>query len=383
MDAEDSKHLTPAASREVRRLLQTRADHRETPLVSLPELADELQVGALQLKDESHRLGLQSFKALGGWYAVTTLVLEEAARRLGRSVSIEDLGSAQIRDVAASMTFACATDGNHGRSVAAAARLVGAQSRVFVHAGVSAQRRAAIEQQGAVVQIVAGSYDDSVDEANRMCAANGWLAVSDMSWPGYEAIPRLILQGYTVLVQEALARLVAPPTHVFVQAGVGGLAAAVAGHLALVFGHARPVVVVVEPDRAACIVASAGAGRRTKIDPAGATVMSMLECYEPSLVAWRILTRTADAFMSIADEAAIHGMRRLARPLRCDPRITAGESGAAGLAGLMVVAADRGQREALGLTRNSRVLVVNTEGATDPVLYQQFVGLAPQAPTQA
>ena len=231
----------------------------------LPALAAELGVGAVHIKDEGFRLGLGSFKALGGAYAVTRLVLEEAARQRGRAFDIADLQTPEVRAVASRMTFACATDGNHGRSVAQGAQLVGATSVVFVHAGVSDARVAAIARFGAQMIRVAGTYDDSVIEAARVSAEKGWTVVSDTSWPGYERIPGLVMQGYTALVREALRQIGEAPTHVFVQAGVGGVAAAVAGHLAIVLGDKRPTFVVVDPARAACIYETAKAGHPVKI----------------------------------------------------------------------------------------------------------------------
>jgi diaminopropionate ammonia-lyase len=277
------------------------------------------------------------------------------------------------------MTFACATDGNHGRSVAHGAALVGARAVVFVHAGVSDARAAAIAGFGAEIVRVAGTYDDSVAEAARACAAHGWVAVADTSWPGYERTPGLVMQGYTLMVRELVDALPAPPTHVFVQAGVGGLAAAVAGHLADVYGGDRPTAVVVEPARAACVYASAAAGRPVRIAPGEPTVMAMLECYEPSPLAWRILERAADAFMTVDEADAVAAMHRLARPARGDPAIVAGESGGAGVAGVIRAATDRAARAALGLGDASRVVAINTEGATDPARYRALVGLDPAA----
>jgi diaminopropionate ammonia-lyase len=224
---------------------------------------------------------------------------------------------------------------------------------------------------------VAGTYDDSVSEAARVSAENGWTVVSDTSWSGYERIPALVMQGYTAIVREALRALAAPPTHVFVQAGVGGVAAALSGHLALVLGEQRPTFVVVDPARAACIVETAKAGHPVKIAHGAPTVMAMLECYEPSPLAWRVLSRVADAFMTVEDAEAIAVMNRLARPAGDDPAIVAGESGGAGLAGAIRAATDPTIRAALGLDAASRMFVVNTEGATDPQRYVELTGLRP------
>lgn len=377
LDPADAKTLGVAAANEVERFLSFRENHAETPLVALPRLAAEISVGAIHVKDEAHRLGLGSFKALGGAYAVIRLLLEEAEKSLGRPVDISVLHSAEVRRVARSMTFACATDGNHGRSVAQGAQLVGAKAAIFVHAGVSKERVDAIARFGAEMIRVDGSYDDSVRKASRVAEANGWTVVSDTSWPGYERIPGLVMQGYVALVRESLRQLPEPPTHVFIQSGVGGIAAAVAGHLAVELGDRRPTFTVVDPARAACIVETARAGHPVTIAHGEPTVMAMLECNTPSLLAWRILARAADAFMTVDEDDAISVMRRLADPVADDPAIVAGESGGVGLAGLLKAASDPEMRAALQIDGRSRIFVVNTEGATDPGKYEEIVGVSP------
>jgi diaminopropionate ammonia-lyase len=379
LDPADAETLGVAASEEVERYLTYRDNHEPTPLHTLPALAAELGVGAIHIKDEGFRLGLGSFKALGGSYAFIRLVLEEASRQLGRPVDVAELHTPGVRSVAAGMTVACATDGNHGRSVAQGAQLVGARAAIFVHSGVSDERAAAIARFGAQMIRVEGTYDDSVAEAARVAAEKGWIVVSDTSWPGYERIPGLVMQGYTAMVREALRQLPELPTHVFVQAGVGGVASAVAGHLALALGDQRPIFVVVDPARAACLFETARAGHPVKIKHGEPTVMAMLECYEPSLVAWRVLSRVADAFMTVDEEDAVAIMNRLARPAGDDPAIVAGESGGAGLAGLIRAAADPEIRVALNLDEASQVFVINTEGATDPERYAELVGMRPDA----
>lgn len=377
LDSRDMQTLGAAAAVEVERYLSFRDNHAETPLVALPAMAAAAGVAAIHVKDEGFRLGLGSFKALGGAYAVIRLVLEEASRRLNRLVDIADLHTPEVRAVAATMTVACATDGNHGRSVAQGANLVGAHAAIFVHAGVSDERVAAIGRFGAEMIRVAGNYDDSVKEAARVAEEKGWIIVSDTSWPGYERIPGLVMQGYTALVREALRALPEAPTHVFIQSGVGGIAAAVAGHLAIEYGDKRPVFTVVDPARAACLFETARAGHPVSVDQGQPTVMAMLECYEPSLVAWRILSRVADAFMTVDEGDAVAIMKRLANPVGSDPVIVAGESGGVGLAGFLAAVADPAIKAALRLDGYSRVFVVNTEGATDPAMYAEIVGKTP------
>ncbi len=378
LDARDQALLGKAETENVARYLATRADYRQTPLHSLTALASALNVGAIFVKDEGQRLGLKSFKALGGAYALACLVIEEASSRLGRNVGFENLSDPDVRAIAATMTFACATDGNHGRSVAQGAQMTGAKSVIFMHQGVSEEREKAIAGFGADVRRVAGSYDDSVREAAQVAGHEGWTVLSDTSWAGYERIPGLVMQGYTELVREALAQSLVPPTHVFIQAGVGGIAAAMAGYLALVFGEKRPKLIVVEPDRAACIHAAAVAGNPVTVAHNEPTVMAMLECYEASPIAWRVLACAADAFMGVGEDDALAVMRQLAFPLGADPVIVAGESGGVGLAGLMLASRSKEMRKSLELDENSRVLVVNTEGATDPALYEHLVGKSAQ-----
>lgn len=378
LDPSDLQTLGLHAAAEVQRFLAHRKPVGPTPLYSLPGLAQQLNVGSLFVKDEGQRLGLGSFKALGGSYAVIRLVLERAALELGKPVDVTDLHSDAVRNVASRMTVACATDGNHGRSVAQGAALVGAQSMIFVHSGVSEERARAIASFGAEIIRVEGNYDDSVAIATKVSTEKGWEIVSDTSWPGYVRTPSLVMQGYTAIVSEALAQMAEPPTHVFIQAGVGGIAAALAGHLAIRMGKARPKLIVVEPDRAACIVQSVVAGQPIKIAHDQPTVMAMLECYEPSLVAWRILSRVADAFMTVDDQEAVSVMKQLARPVHGDPAVVAGESGGAGLAGLIKAASHEKFRAQLAIDAHARIFIVNTEGATDPLQYRKLVGMDPE-----
>jgi diaminopropionate ammonia-lyase len=377
LDPVDADTLSRDAAADVERLLRHRDNYAPTPLRGLPGLAAALGVASIGIKDESFRLGLGSFKALGGSYAVIRLLLERAEQELGRPVDISEIHSEAVRRIAAGMTVACATDGNHGRSVAAGAQLIGARAVIFVHSGVSDERVEAIARFGARMVRVEGTYDDSVAEADRVCRENNWTVVSDTSWPGYERIPGLVMQGYTAMLNEVLRETPEPPTHVFIQAGVGGLAAAVAGYFDVVYGKSRPRFIIVEPERAACLYESARAGTPTKIAHGEPTIMAMLECYEPSLVAWRILSRTADAFMTVSETDAMRAMRDLAAPLAKDPPIVAGESGGAGLAGLRRALEDPSARKALGLDTSSRIFLINTEGATDQRRYQDIVGKVP------
>jgi diaminopropionate ammonia-lyase len=231
---------------------------------------------------------------------------------------------------------------------------------------------------GAIVTRVDGSYDDSIRIAAETAGREGWTVVSDTAWDGYEQIPLTVMQGYTATAGEALDALPEPPTHVFVQAGVGGLAAAVAAYSGQRLGVAAPKIVVAEPARAACLHASAGAGRAVTIPHGEPTVMAMLECATPSPLAWEVLHHLADGYVTLAEEEAGAAMRLLANPLPGDAAIVAGESGCTGLAGALQCLDDTAAQAHLGLGEDSRILVFNSEGATDPAIYAGIVGRTPQ-----
>jgi len=344
-----------------------------TPLRSLDALARALGIAAVHYKDEGDRFGLGSFKALGGAYAVRRHLGTRLAAALGRPVTTAELIDGTHRARTESITVTTATDGNHGRSVAWGAQLFGCRAVIYIHATVSAGRQAAIERYGAQVVRTPGNYDDSVRRAASDAAANGWTVVSDTSYPGYRDIPRDVMHGYTVMVEEALRQWPdeTPPTHAFVQGGVGALPASVAAHLWQRLGTRRPRFVVVEPERAACLLASARAGKPVAVTGVLDTVMAGLACGEASELAWDLLVRGADAFMAIPDAGAIDAMRLLAAQ---HPPVVAGESAVAGLAALRAAAADPATRAALGLGPDSRVLLFGSEGATDPELYRSIVG---------
>ena len=339
-----------------------------TPLVPLPAIAAAAGVASVHLKDEAGRFGLGSFKALGGAYAVLKVVAAELARMGAASAATAvDLASGRLAEAAGRVTVCCATDGNHGRSVAWGAQRFGAACRIFVHEGVSPGRVDAIARYGATVHRVPGNYDDAVRKAADAAAREGWAVVSDTSWPGYTEIPREVMQGYRLMPDEALDQMPAPPTHAFIQAGVGGVAAAVSVHMRTRLQPA-PALIVVEPDGAACLLASAEVQALNTVAGELDTIMAGLACGVPSLLAWQELERAAAAFMAIPDAAAVDAMRTLAAH-----GVVSGESGAAGLAAFTLANADPAARAALALTPDSRVLLFSTEGATDPDLYAALV----------
>jgi len=371
-----SEILSVERAQKARASMTRFSNYIPTPLVELADLGARTGVARLWYKDEATRFGLGSFKALGGAYAVGLLLAEKASRRIGRAVDIAELGL--HRNIAQGVTICCATDGNHGLSVAAGAKKFGAKCVVFLHEGVSPGRDAAIANLGAETVRVAGSYDDSVRAALQRAEDEDWDVVSDTSWPGYETIPADVMQGYTVLVLEILealaAQLEAPPTHVFLQGGVGGFAAAVVAHLWEVLDSAAPTFIVVEPERADCLFQSARAGRPVSASGNLDTVMAGLACGEVSPLAWRILRPSVEFFMTISDASAVETMKLLARGSDKTPPIVAGESAVAGLAGFLSLIGHSSTPLHESVNADSRVLVVGTEGATDPALYRTLVG---------
>jgi diaminopropionate ammonia-lyase len=344
-----------------RRFFAERPALAPTPLHRLPALAASLGIRDLLVKDETARFGLNAFKAAGAMFAVTTLI-ERGAVREGD-------------------TLVCASEGNHGRAVARAARDAGCAARVYLAESVAPARVQAIQSEGAMAVPVAGTYDDAVRVMARGAAANGWTIISDTSWEGYDEIPRLIMLGYTRLMDEAEQAWSPDPAPdvILVQAGVGGLLAAAACWADHRFGPSRPAIIGVEPSSATCVQTSIRNGRPTTLPGPFDTVMGGLRCGEMSPVAFDALNTLVDGFVGIDDEWAFDAMRRLARPADRDPRIAAGASGAAACGGLFAILRDRsleGFKASLGLGPASRALVLVTEGVTDPAGFDAVLSRA-------
>lgn len=338
--------------------------YQPTPLLALPALAAELGLAALWLKDEGPRFGLGAFKALGASWAIDRWMSE--------------------RGGGAPATLATATDGNHGRAVAWTARALGQKAVVFVPRNTVPARIAAISGEGAEVVVVDGTYDDAVRRAAAESAARGWQVISDTAYPGYTEIPRFIMAGYETLFAEVAEQMDAVgsggPTAVLLQAGVGGLACAGVSFYSRRSGVPRPRIAAVEPMDADCLLESiASPGGQIREGRGGQhSIMAGLNCGTPSLAAWPTLRAGIDLFLAVDDGFAEEAMRRLAAGSGGDPHVVAGESGAAGLAGLLALYREPGlgaARPALGLGPTSRVLIVNTEGATDPAGYRRIVGV--------
>ncbi|MFD2740654.1 diaminopropionate ammonia-lyase [Sulfitobacter aestuarii] len=345
-----------------------------TPLLHLAALAREIGVGEILYKDEGPRFGLGSFKALGGSYAGLRVLQREISRSLGRDVPLAEIRNGEHAAECAAITLVSATDGNHGRSLAWGCQRFGAPCRIYIHAEVSEGRAQAMRDLGAEVIRIDGDYDDSVDLAKSEAEANGWFVVSDTSWPGYALPPRDVMAGYGVMTQEICEALETPPTHVFLQGGVGGLAAGVVAGLRQYWSEDAPRVVIVEPELAACLFESGKTGIATNVAIEEETLMAGLSCGEPSELAWEILVEEASDFLTIPEALVAPGVRLLARPLPGDPAVEAGESAVAGLAALIAARQDEDLSAQLGLDGDARVLLIGSEGVTDPAIFERIMG---------
>lgn len=351
--------------------------YRETPLIELKGTAEELGLGTVYIKDESYRFGLNAFKVLGGSYAIGSYL----AGRLGKTIEempYEELISERTKKALGEITFVTATDGNHGRGVAWTASRLGQKAVVYMPKGSAKERLENIRAEGADAAITDLNYDEAVRLANRQAEEKGWVMVQDTAWEGYEDIPEWIMQGYGTMGYEAYRQLPQKPTHIFLQAGVGSMAGAVAGFFASVYGEERPLIVIVEPDQADCLfrTAEAADGKLHFVTGEMRTIMAGLACGEPCSIGWNVLKDYADCFVSCPDYMAAQGMRILASPAAGDPQIISGESGAAAFGCVTEIMRDPSYadiRQALGLNKDSRVLFFNTEGDTDKENYRSIV----------
>lgn len=324
--------------------------YEPTALRDLAPLAKAIGVEKLLYKDESTRFGLGSFKALGGAYAVEKLMS-------GRDAS--------------QVTVATATDGNHGRSVAWGAQQAGCKCVIYIHAEVSQGRADAMAAYGAKIIRVDGDYDLSVHQCAEDSAKHGYEIISDTTWEGYMNVPRYVMAGYTMMVREIKAQA-EPPTHVILQAGVGGLAAAITAALWQDLGAHMPKVIIVEAGFAPCLIASARSGKAETVEITQETIMAGLSCGEASPLAWEILKQRASHFVTIADTAVPTGMRLLASG-DAGTKVEAGECGLPGIIALAGMMKKDDLRKAAGLSSCARVLVFGCEGATDPEIYDKII----------
>lgn len=355
--------------------------YSETPLANLSHMAEYLGLKGFYVKDESYRFGLNAFKVLGGSFAMANYIAEKIGKDISE-VNYDFLTSPKLKEEFGQATFFTATDGNHGRGVAWAANKLGQKSVVLMPKGTTQTRFDNIAKEGAKVSIEDANYDECVRMANAMAekTENG-VMVQDTAWEGYEKIPTWIMQGYGTMALEASDELKANgdvPTHIFVQAGVGSLAGAVVGYFANLYKDNPPKMIVMEASAADCLYVSAKEkdGKIRFVDGDLNTIMAGLACGEPNTISFDILQNHTDAFVSCPDWVAAKGMRMLGAPLKGDPQVVSGESGAVGMGLVATLMQDpeyADLKETLGLDGNSKVLMFSTEGDTDPVNYKKIL----------
>ena len=356
--------------------------YSETPLTKLPNMASYLGIKEVYVKDESYRFGLNAFKVLGGSFAMARYIAKETGKDVSE-LPYSVLTSEQLRKEFGQATFFTATDGNHGRGVAWAANRLGQKAVVHMPKGTTQTRLQNIAKEGAQVDIQELNYDDCVRLAAKEADETPrGVIVQDTAWDGYEEIPAWIMQGYGTMAMEAGEQLKAQgcdrPTHIFVQAGVGSLAGAVVGYFANRFKENPPIMTVVEAKAADCLFRSASKGDGSRVDVTGdmLTIMAGLACGEPNTVSWDILRNHADAFVSCPDWVSANGTRIYSSPMRGDERVISGESGSVTMglvAAIMTKPELKELKEALKLDENSQVLLVSSEGDTDPDRYREIV----------
>ncbi len=370
--------ISKAEIKEIKEFHQSFKEYEMTPIHDLKNLATEMGVEKIWVKDESYRFGLNAFKVLGGSYAIVKYLSQKLEIAISE-LSFEKLKSKEIKKELGDITFVTATDGNHGRGVAWAAENLGQKSVVFMPKGSAKTRLENIKKEGAQAEITDVNYDDTVRIAKEYAKNNNGVIVQDTAWEGYQDIPKWIMQGYiTVMVEIMEEQLIEKPTHIILQAGVGAFAGSLQGYLTSLWEDERPQTIIVEPQKADCIYQSAKNkdGKVSNVKGDLDTIMAGLACGEPNPIAWQLLYNYADSYISAADYIAAQGMRILANPLGDDPRIISGESGAVGIGLIDSLVRDESYKsylQQLEINQDAKILVISTEGDTDPKGYKDVV----------
>ena len=366
---------------------RTLPPYEASPLRRLPGLAKELGIGELYVKDEAERFGLKAFKVLGASYAIYRFIRTAWEQKLSEPFDVEEFLNIDVSGMLGEMIFCTATDGNHGRAVAWTARQLKCCAVIYVPGNTVTARIDAIKGEGAEVVVVDGNYDETVKRAANDAETNGWQVIADTAYAGYTEIPAWIMQGYVTLFAEAEEQMSSAPTLVFTQAGVGGMAYAATQYYCRA-SKTSPKLVSIEPLDADCLLESVLApnGELAVAKGKQDSIMAGLNCGTPSMLAWPVIRATFDFFIAVDDEYACTAMRKFYQPTAGDPKITSGESGAAGLAGLLALCGESDLASArcdLGMDPDSVVLLINTEGDTDPESFQRIVGKDRRLPLEA
>lgn len=374
----DTTFLNEEIAREVHDYHKSFPMYEETPFVDLKNLAEKAGVKNILVKDESYRFGLNAFKVLGGSYAIGKVIAEKLDMDI-KDLTFEKLTSKEVKDKLGDVTFITATDGNHGRGVAWAAKQLKQKSIVYMPRGSAEERVKNIEKEGATVKVLDANYDECVRQANELAEEKGYIMVQDTAWDGYEDIPKWIMQGYMTLaweMYESLQEKNIKPTHLFLQAGVGSFAAATTGFFANMYKEDKPIITIVEPDTVACIYESAKSDKRVLVGGNYKTIMAGLACGEPNTFGLKVLLDNCEHFISASDEFAAFGMRVLGNPYKSDKKIVSGESGASSFGAILKILTDdryEDERKKLNIDEDSNLIFVSTEGDTDAKNYLDIV----------
>lgn len=371
--------LTKANAEKVKSFIQTQEEYNVTPLVSLERLAKKFNVKKIYVKDESKRMGLNAFKGVGVLYSVVRLICEKFDLDIDK-IKFEDLIEKELNNKIRKLVFIAATDGNHGKGLAWVSSKLGCQCNIYMPKNTTKARVEVIEDLGATVVVTDKNYDNTLEMVVEKASENNWIHVQDQAWEGYTKVTNLISEGYTVIADEALIQMnddgTKQPTHVILQAGAGSFAFGFLGYFANVLKSSKPYMVIAEAENAACYYSSVIKGEFSIVPGDLETVMAGLSVGSPNIVAWEYLKTIVEGYASCSDKIAARGMRILSSPLGEDERIISGESGSLGL-GLLSMTCQSTEykdiQKKMGIDENSVILLVNTEGDTDPVVYENIV----------
>ncbi len=323
--------------------------YQPTPLESLSKLCKELGLKNIFYKDESKRFGLKSFKALGGAYAVEKITKGKK-----------------------NIIVATATAGNHGRSVAWGAKNLGLNCKIFISENVSETRAEEMRNLNAEVIRVKGSYEDSLNFCKKESEKNNWEIIQDVAWPDYELIPKLTMAGYSTIIKEISVQTNEYITHIFLQAGVGGMAAGLVAGVANYFKKI-PKIIIVEPENANCVMQSIENNTPTRVDIKKESIMGGMSCGEVSLVPWQILKNSVNNCISVSDKFVSQTVAMLADKILSDVSIEGGECSTPGITSLISCCNNEETKSTLEINENSNILLIGCEGSADEELYKKLL----------
>ncbi len=371
--------LTEENAKKAKRFIETLEEYESTPLVSLDALASRFGVQKVYVKDESKRMGLNAFKGVGVLYGVARLICDRFDLDIEK-IGFNDLMAPELNSKIQELVFIAATDGNHGKGLSWILSKLGCKCHIYMPKNSTEARVKAIENYGATVTVTDGNYDDTLRIVIEKAAENDWIHVQDQAWEGYTKVTNLISEGYTIIADEALGQMQEDgsekPTHIILQAGAGSFAFGILGYFANVFKESKPYMVLAEPENADCYYQSVTNGEYTVVTGELETIMAGLSVGEANFVAWETLRTIVEGYASCSDSISARGMRILSSPIGDDTRIISGESGALGFGLLSMLCQSNDYEDIknqMKIDENSVVLLISTEGDTDPKVYEDVI----------